>query len=110
MDQERFIISTANLSYTSMRRNREYWFVSSHPGIVASLNTIFAKDRRGSMILRRDIHPDLLLCPEDCRSKLFSALRDADESIWIAAQYIQDEQLVDLLEHKSESLDVRLLV
>ena len=30
LDEERFIISTANLGYSSFRRNREYWFVGSH--------------------------------------------------------------------------------
>ncbi len=110
IDDQRFMISTANLSYPSFWNNREYWFISSHTGVAQSLVTIFAKDRTGEAILSGDIDDHLLVCPINCRKTIENALSGAKESIAIQAQYIEDEAVVELLETQSNAIDVRLIV
>lgn len=110
IDDEKFMISSANLTYPSFRNNREYRFISSHSGVAQSLVTIFGKDWIGEAILSGDIAEHLLVCPVNCRSKIEQALAGATTSIDIEAQYIEDRSIVGLLENKSEHLEVRLVV
>jgi phosphatidylserine/phosphatidylglycerophosphate/cardiolipin synthase-like enzyme len=69
-----FIIQTANLTHSSFFSNREYFFYSTHSGVYQSLATIFDKDWQGLEILESDIHPNLLLCPVNCRTVLESLI------------------------------------
>lgn len=110
IDDNTYIISTANLSYSSFRRNREYWFVGHQPAVIVSLQNIFDKDYVGESLSHKDIHPALLVCPLDCREKITDALWDAEEAIWIEAQYIEDESIVSVLRKKQlEGVDVRII-
>jgi len=110
IDDLRFMISTANLSYPSFWNNREYWFISSHTGVAQSLVTIFAKDWTGEALMSGDIDDHLLVCPVNCRSIIENALSGAKESIAIEAQYIEDKSIVELLEKKSNDVDLRIIV
>lgn len=111
LDDTRYIISTANLGYTSFWKNREYWFVGEQPAIAESLRTLFLKDHVAEPVTPSDIHPALLLCPVDCREKITAQLWEATKSIVIEAQYIQDASLVAVLRKKQmEGLDVRMIV
>ena len=72
---------------------------------------MFEKDRVGDPLSQKDIHPALLICPIQCREKITDAIWDAQESIWIEAQYIQDEGIVAALRKKQlDGIDVRILV
>src|SRR4029079_12862291 len=93
---------TANLTYPSFFNNREFFFLSYDPTIQANLKELFAKDRAGQKILAADIHPNLLICPIDCRSKIETLLSGAKKSIWMYQQYIQDPHILSLLEQKEE--------
>ncbi|USN55491.1 MAG: hypothetical protein H6765_02610 [Candidatus Peribacteria bacterium] len=110
LDDDTYIISTANLSYTSMRKNREYRFVGHNAAIVQSLQMIFAKDWKGIPLFKKDIHPNLLVCPVDCREKLMSYILSADKSLVIATQYIQDEELISLLQDKAKYIPISIIV
>jgi len=61
------LIQTSNLNKSSFVGNREYIFYTEDTGIIASLSGIFYKDRAGLPLLKSDIHPNLAVCPINCR-------------------------------------------
>jgi phosphatidylserine/phosphatidylglycerophosphate/cardiolipin synthase-like enzyme len=109
LTDKQFIIQTANLSFTSFTKNREYFFISSHSGVLASLHKIFQKDRKAEPLEQKDLHPNLVVCPLNCRAVIEHLITHAKKSIVIQTQYITDPVLKNLLASKN-SLDVRILV
>ncbi len=99
-----FLIQTANLTHSSFFSNREYFFYSQHTWIYQSLSTIFKKDRQWESIKYTDIHPNLLVCPINCRNVLEYLISSANTSIFIQNQYIEDSNLLWLLGEKIQSL------
>ncbi|AHB41208.1 hypothetical protein P148_SR1C00001G0413 [candidate division SR1 bacterium RAAC1_SR1_1] len=99
-----FLIQTANLTHSSFFTNREYFFYSQHTGVYQSLATIFDKDWKGESIRYSDIHPNLLVCPINCRSVLEHLIESAKSSILIQNQYIEDPRLLGLLGEKISTL------
>jgi len=111
IDDKTYIISTANLWYTWFWKNREYRFIWDQQPIADSLSLLFDKDMLGEKLLYKDIHPSLLICPLDCRKKIIDVLWSAKDSIRIQTQYIQDEEVVGVLQKKKlEWVEVRILV
>lgn len=111
LDKKKVIISTANFTYPSLWRNREYRFITSHTWVLTSLENIFAKDLLWEEIFDVDIHPRLLICPIDCREKIVDYIENAQQSIQIEAQYIEDPEIIRLLEEQiSQGLRVELIV
>lgn len=106
-----FIIQTANLGYPSFFRNREFFFISHDVLILENLRVIFAKDRAGQKLLPEDIHPNLLICPIDCRHKITTLLSGAKRSIIAYEQYIVDPAILALLTGKQQAaVDIKLIV
>ena len=70
LTDEAFMIQTANLTYSSFFSNREFFFISYDPIIHANLQALFVKDWSGEKLSPSDIHPNLLICPIDCRHKI----------------------------------------
>ena len=70
LTDDAFIIQTANLTYSSFFSNREFFFISYDPIIHSNLQALFVKDRSGEKLNPSDIHPNLLVCPIDCRHKI----------------------------------------
>lgn len=99
-----FLIQTSNLTHSAFTTNREYFFYSQHSWVYQSLYTIFDKDWKWEQILFSDIHPNLLVCPINCRSSLEYLLSWAKESIFIQNQYIEDPRLIRLLVDKIKTL------
>lgn len=99
-----FLIQTANLTHSSFATNREYFFSSQHTGVYQSLATIFEKDWKGESINYSDIHPNLLVCPLNCRTILEHLITSAKRSILIQNQYIEDPRLLWLLGDKVKTL------
>jgi len=91
------VISTANITYSSMFRNREYRFVTSDVSIVENITYLFNKDWNQKSINKNDIHDALLVCPIDCRDKIEKQINEATQSISIQAQYLEDDRIVWLL-------------
>jgi phosphatidylserine/phosphatidylglycerophosphate/cardiolipin synthase-like enzyme len=110
-DDEDILIATANLSYPSFARNREYRVVVKDTAVVDNVRQLFDDDRDWKTISRSDIHPSLLVCPINCRSWLDALLGDVLESVRMQAQYIEDDKVIERLhELKSLWIDIRLLV
>jgi cardiolipin synthase A/B len=99
-----FLIQTANLTHSTFTTNREYFFYSHHSGVYQSLATIFDKDWKGETIRYSDIHPNLLVCPINCRAVLENLIESAKSSIVIENQYIEDPSLLWLLGEKIKTL------
>ncbi len=99
-----FLIQTANLTHSTFATNREYFFSSQHTGVYQSLATIFQKDWEGKPITFSDIHPNLLVCPINCRAILEHLIESAKHSILIQNQYIEDPRLLELLGEKIKTL------
>lgn len=99
-----FLIQTSNLTHSAFFINREYFFYSQHNWVYQSLATIFEKDRNWQAIKNSDIHPNLLVCPINCRSVLEYMISSAEKSIIIQNQYVEDPRLLWLLEDKIKVL------
>ena len=111
IDETTAIISTANLAYSAMVRNREYRFVTQDTWIVKNLIHIFESDWLGDPVSIGAIHPALLVCPLDCRDKIEEAIREATQSIYIQAQYIADERVASLLLAQAKKwVDIAVMV
>ena len=105
-----FIIQTANLTQSSFTSNREHFFQSNDSWILASLYTIFEKDRIGTKITMKDIHPNLVVCNINCRGVIEQLLQSAKTSIIIQTQYITDDKLRTILKSKKQLPEFKLLV
>lgn len=103
-----YSIQTANITQSAFK-NREYFLVGSDPVIWENLHTLFLKDRQWEKIHPEDIHPNVLVCPINCREVLESLIIQAQESIVIQTQYIVDDRILDLLK-KQSSLALQMVV
>lgn len=109
--QNRFIIQTANMTYSSFRANRELFFLSSHTGILVSLQRLFQNDWAWRPTRTDALHPNLVVCPINCRDRVESLLESAQTSIYMYQQYIQDENIQTILaEKKTQWLDIKLIL
>ena len=109
-DDERYLISTANLTYTSIWKNREYRYVWNDPEIAKSLSLLFTHDLKWEQLDKKDIDNRLLVCPDNCRHTIESKIVWSLVSIHISTQYLQDERVRDLLLDKSKEVDVKILL
>ncbi len=105
LDKPKFVIQTANLTYSAFFKNREYFLLGEDKQIREGLNYIFNQDRLGRPLEEDKIPPQLLVCPLDCRTKLNNLINLAQKEIIIVWQYIDDPQLINLLSQKSKHLD-----
>lgn len=99
-----FLIQTSNLTHSAFATNREYFFYSQHSWVYQSLATIFQKDRLWEAINYSDIHPNILVCPINCRAVLENLIQSAKSSIIIENQYIEDPRLLWLLGEKIKTI------
>lgn len=102
-----YIIQTANLTFGAFEKQREYYVIGTDPQIQYNLKQLFNKDRDGLAMTTGDIHPNLLLCPIDCREKIIWLLRWAKQSIVIQNQYISDPEIMDVLQTQ-QHLDINI--
>jgi len=98
------LIQTSNLNKSSFVGNREYIFYTENTGIISSLSGIFYKDRIGLPLLKSDIHPNLAVCPINCRGVIEHLISSARSSIIIQNQYIDDARILSLIQEKQKSL------
>ncbi len=104
-----FIIQTANLSYTSFYKNIEHFFYSDNQAISQNLLQIRKQDWNWQTITQ--IHPNLLICPLDCRYKIEYLLKNARSDIFLFQQYISDIQIQNILKNKIKQwLNVKILL
>jgi phosphatidylserine/phosphatidylglycerophosphate/cardiolipin synthase-like enzyme len=105
-----FRIQSANLTTSSFESNREHFFTSSHPEVLASLQQLFDNDWNGIPLQSADFHPNLVVCPTNCRAVIEALLSGARTSIIIQTQYITDQSILHILRQKSQQLAINIIV
>jgi hypothetical protein len=68
--------------------------------VKSSLQKIFDADWNDSIITKDIIHPNLVVCPINCRDRLEALLQQASKSIVMYQQYIVDEGVQKILQKK----------
>ena len=106
---DRYIISTANLSHTSFTSNREYLYIGADSTDLAALVRIFTSDMAG----KRDVVSSgaLVVSPDDSRAKIETVIRSAKQSLDIETETLSEASIESLLIKKAASgVRVRLLL
>jgi phosphatidylserine/phosphatidylglycerophosphate/cardiolipin synthase-like enzyme len=109
-NENAFRIQTANLTKSSFESNREHFFYSPNVAVRASLAQLFEKDWAGEELKTTDLHPNLVVCPVNCRQVVETLLRSAKESIIIQTQYILDDNILQILRSQSENVKLHIIV
>lgn len=110
VNEDAFRIQTANLTKSSFQSNREHFYYDTHPGVRQSLVKLFDADWQGKPIKAEDLHPNLVVCPINCRGVIESLLKAAKHTIKIQTQYIVDPQILAILAHQASRLELKLLL
>lgn len=104
------IIQSANITQSSFEKNTEHFFITENEEIRKNLVDLFKMDRQGITYGNADIHPNILVCPINCREKISQLIESAHSSVYIMHQYLKDESLTEILDKKIKDwLDVRMI-
>jgi phosphatidylserine/phosphatidylglycerophosphate/cardiolipin synthase-like enzyme len=110
LNEDAFWIQTANLTKSSFETNREHFFYSYNEEVRTSLAQLFERDWKGEPLKTEQFHPNLVVCPLNCRAVIEAMLTGAKESIIIQTQYIFDAAILQILRRKTTEIDVRIIV
>lgn len=110
LNEDSFRVQTANLTKSSYESNREHFFYSNDSAFHDSLEKLFNADRVGDDLSTLNLHPNLVVCPLNCRELIKTLLESAEKSIVIQTQYIVDDEILDILRKKSEQIDMAIIV
>lgn len=102
INDSRVSIQTANVTHSAFTSNREHFFLTQNETIRQNLLSLFNKDRSGTPLIPSDIHPNLLVCPIDCRDKLITLLSSSQDQIRMMHQYMTDDTLQDIIKTKKQ--------
>lgn len=104
-----YMIQTANLTQSAFHNQREYYIIGHDKEILDNLKDLFRLDWNGNRIHHSDIHPNIIFCPTNCRDKVTKLLLWAKESIYIQNQYIEDKEIIWILQSQTETgIDVKI--
>ena len=103
-------MQTANLTKSSFESNREHFFYSNDSDFHDSLEKLVDADWVGDDLSTLNLHPNLVVCPFNCREVIKTLLESAEKSIVIQTQYIVDDEILDILHEKSEEVDMAIIV
>ena len=110
LNEDGFRIQTANLTKSSFESNREHFFYSNDSDFHESLEKLLDADWVWDDLSTLDLHPNLVVCPLNCRDVIKTLLESAEKSIVIQTQYITDKEILDILHKKSEQVDMAIIV
>ena len=110
LNENAFRVQTANLTKSSFESNREHFFYSNDSDFRNSLEKLFDADWTGENLSILNLHPNLVVCPFNCRDVIKTLLESAEKSIVIQTQYIVDDEILDILHKKSEEVDMAIIV
>lgn len=105
---DKFIIQTANLTYSAFFRSSEIFFVWYNKNILKSLKYIFEQDWKWESIDKDKIHPNLLVCNINCRETFENYLSNAKTSIKIFNQSLSDPNITNILNNFDWDLKIIL--
>lgn len=110
LNEDSFRVQTANLTKSSFESNREHFFYSDDSDFHDSLEKLFDADWVWDDLSTLNLHPNLVVCPLNCRDVIKTLLESAEKSIVIQTQYIVDDEILDILRKKSEQIDMAIIV
>lgn len=110
LNEDAFFVQTANLTKSSFESNREHFFYSYDPDFRNSLERLIDIDWFWDDLSTLNLHPNLVVCPLNCRDVIKTLLESAEKSIVIQTQYIVDDEILDILHKKSEEVDMAIIV
>lgn len=110
LNEDAFWVQTANLTKSSFESNREHFFYSNDSDFHDSLEKLVDADRVWDELETLNLHPNLVVCPFNCREVIKTLLESAEKSIVIQTQYIVDDEILDILHKKSEQVDMAIIV
>lgn len=111
IDNESFLVSSANFTYWWFFANREHWFIASEPLHTQLLAQQFESDRTDTFLRKITYPSSLRICPYNCRDELSSLIAQAQSEIIIQAQYLEDPILIDqLIEKITWWITLRIIV
>ena len=110
LNEDAFWVQTANLTKSSFESNREHFFYSNDSDFHDSLEKLVNADWTGESLSTLNLHPNLVVCPFNCRDVIETLLESAEKSIVIQTQYIVDDEILDILHKKSEQVDMAIVV
>lgn len=110
LNENAFRVQTANLTKSSFESNREHFFYSEDLDFRDSLEKLLDADWTGESLSTFNLHPNLVVCPFNCRDVIETLLESAEKSIVIQTQYIVDDEILDILHKKSEEVDMAIIV
>lgn len=110
LNEDAFRVQTANLTKSSFESNREHFFYSNDSGFRDSLEKLVDADWAWDDLSTLNLHPNLVVCPFNCREIIKTLLESAEKSIVIQTQYIVDDEILDILHKKSEQVDMAIIV
>lgn len=100
---DRYFISTGNLTKSFFESNRDFIFHSSDISTLDFLSSLFLWDFSYLGIDNSTIPNHIILSPVDSRSKIEYLLGRAQEEIILYTQTLTDKALIDLIEEKYEN-------
>jgi phosphatidylserine/phosphatidylglycerophosphate/cardiolipin synthase-like enzyme len=75
------------------------------------MQALFDADRQGKPLKASQIHPNILVCPINCRTKIQALIKAATGSIWIQNQYLEDPALLRIILQKQSSVkDIQMVL
>jgi len=110
LNEDAFWVQTANLTKSSFESNREHFFYSKDSDFHDSLEKLIDADWIWDDLSTLNLHPNLVVCPLNCREVIKTLLESAEKSIVIQTQYIVDDEILDILRKKSEQIDMAIIV
>ena len=110
LNEDAFWVQTANLTKSSFESNREHFFYSNDSDFHDSLEKLVDADWVWDDLSTLNLHPNLVVCPFNCREVIETLLESAQKSIVIQTQYIVDDEILDILHKKSEEVDMAIIV
>ncbi len=100
---DRFFISTGNLTRSFFEGNRDFIFSSSDTRTRDFLAQLFSADYAHGGIDKAAIPSYIVLSPVDARSKIERLLTSAKKDIIVYTQTLTDESMQDILEQQQEA-------
>ena len=110
LNEDAFRVQTANLTKSSFESNREHFFYSNDSKFHDSLEKLVNADWAWDDLSTLNLHPNLVVCPRNCRDVIETLLENAKKSIVIQTQYIVDDEIMDILREKSSGVDMAIIV
>lgn len=103
------IISTGNMSYSTFTKNRDFFVFTSDTPLIQTLEEVFEWDFQGNIVV--PYHENLVLSPQYSRQKLTRLFLEAQESLDIYFQYLQDDELLQtLIQQAQKWVQVQIVI